>query len=181
MEDKLLELVRANCITIVTGPICSGKSWLLDKVSNESHAIDMKDLMDSNRLKLLSSESFKAVQDSKVPFITIDEAQALAGQQLISLASHAVNSGKKLIIACQSRGNIPYSEILGMCAASESPLIHLHFSGWSKEKSSPESFNIHYGSHVSKEDLFYFDTTKDVAEEPVDALTMAYIQETQND
>ncbi|EMY6611168.1 MULTISPECIES: hypothetical protein [Vibrio] len=143
MLDEIKALVEDHSITIVTGPACSGKTWLISNFRDESYLIDNKSEAISSGNGSISLSQFLEASTTNKKFVAIDEAQLIKGHQLIELAKLLLDRGQKVIIACQTVEFIPILELVGFCEhMNDVSIAHIALDGWDDSTAHPTSFKL---------------------------------------
>lgn len=128
MENKLLNVIKNNHITFITGPARTGKSWLLNKYENLAHVINKKDKAMNGDSCRLTTEDMRDLSLTEHDVITVDEAQLLDDEQILDIATFALMANKKLILACQSKENIPHFKLFKLCSEQDKSCVHIELT-----------------------------------------------------
>ncbi|MBL0710595.1 MAG: hypothetical protein JJV99_06230 [Colwellia sp.] len=141
MYGSLVEAINNHSITLVTGPICSGKSWLLSKLKNESHNIDKRSLALKGGDTGLTPIDFADLVNSSKTIVNIDEAQLIDGKQILDVARFTNENDIKLVIACQYKDSVPERELFQI-GCEQGHYAHIELDEFDKKNNQPKSPSI---------------------------------------
>ncbi|MCG9575420.1 hypothetical protein L1D14_04135 [Vibrio tubiashii] len=143
MLEPLKTIIEQHAITIITGSICTGKSWLLNQYENDGFFIDNSDKAMEKGQADITIHQIEAAIESGKSFVCLDESQLYSPNQIVELSKRVIAKNRKVLIACQDEHNVPFSELFVVCKDEMvSVLAQVDLKGWDTERHQPESFSL---------------------------------------
>lgn len=144
-QPSLLPLIQGELnqgnLVILLGGICSGKSWLIAQLIDESSVVDKSMHQIKGDHSELSTEALRDWAENTNSSIAVDEAQLFKAHELASIAKIALNSGKGILLATQQEQVIPI-EILQSFTSAGKEVLFLSLEHWKKSKQPLPTWSI---------------------------------------
>ena len=141
MLELLNHHLKNRSVIIITGEICTGKTWLIENYITE-HPISLKRQLMTGLPVELSDEMLEAVVNSEDDVIELDEAQLLEAGRVLELVEQGQSIQKSVVVCCQGFNDNLDIKLANIAVNHGREALFIEMLDWDKYLNRPSEFDV---------------------------------------